>query len=255
MKLPPTFKIDVTEKFTRLPNAPIAEAVIQWQATPTKPLEQISLEAGLKERFPGYEIKVQQRMEAAFQFTSTPQEVEQSHKTSWDGFRLTSQDKKHICQFKPNMVVFSRLAPYDGWDGFHQAATLFWQVFLDLAAPDSVDRIGVRYISQVNLKDEEKVSDYVEQAPAPLQGIGLSSETFFHQDSISLPGYPYRLNLVRTIQPAEPPLIQKSLIVDIDVSTTAATSLASVETRLKEMRFIKNKAFFSFMKNAEDKFK
>lgn len=252
MKLPPTFKIDVSKSFKQLPNAPIVEAVIQWQATPTRTLEQAALQVALNEHFPAFEIKVQQGMEAAFQFST--QGVEQRHKTSWDGFRLTSEDKKNICQFKPNMVVFSRLAPYDGWAGFRQAATPFWHAFLDLAAPSTVDRIGVRYISQVNLKDDEKVSDYVEQAPAPLQGIGLSSEKFFHQDSVSLPGYPYRLNLVRAIQPAEPPLIQKSLIVDIDVSTTDATPLEAVELRLEEMRFIKNKVFFSYMKNAEVKF-
>ena len=117
-----------------------------------------------------------------------------------------------------------------------------------------MERIGVRYISQVKLKDGEKVSDYVDQKPEPLAGIGLGSDAFFHQESFAIPETSYRLNLVRTIQQSEPPLIQKSLIVDIDVSTTDETTLDSVEQRLQEMRFIKNKVFFSFMKDAESKF-
>lgn len=249
---PVTFKIDVAKKFKRLPNAPIVEAVIQWQATPTRSLEQTALLAELKERFPNFARQVQQGLEA--EFAGSPQGMELRQRSKWDGFRLTSEDQKYVCQFKPNTLVFSRLAPYEGWESFSQAATPFWQAFLDLAAPVTVDRIGVRFISQVKLKDGEKVSDYVDRVPAPLETIGLASEAFLHQDTFDLPELPFRLNLVRTIQPPEPPLIQKSLIVDIDVSTTEATPLESVESRLQEMRFIKNRVFFSFMKNAESKF-
>ncbi len=249
---PITFKIDVAEKFKRLPNAPIVEAVIQWQAKPTQTLEKAALLRDLKERFPKFQTQVQQGLEAEIE--NSPQGMEFRQRSKWDGFRLTSEDHKYVCQFKQNTVVFSRLAPYEGWDSLSQAAAPFWQAFLDVAQPGGVDRIGVRFISQVNLKDGEKVSDYVDQVPAPLERIGLASDAFLHQDTFDLPELPFRLNLVQTIQPPEPPLIQKSLIVDIDVSTTEATPLESVESRLQEMRFIKNKVFFSFMKNAETKF-
>lgn len=247
-----TFKVDVQRTFKRLPNAPIVEAVIHWQATPTRTIEPTALLDELKKRFPKFETQLQQGLEAAF--AGSPQGMEFRQRSKWDGFRLTSEDHRHICQFKPNTLVFSRLAPYEGWDSFSQAATPFWQAFLDLAAPNAVDRIGVRFISQVTLKDGEKASDYVDQVPAPLDRIGLDSEGFFHQDTFSIPKSPFRLTLVRAIQSPEPPLIEKSLIVDIDVFTTEATPLEAVDSRLREMRFIKNEVFFSFMKDAESKF-
>lgn len=246
------FRIDLAKKFKRLPNAPIVEAVIGWQAKPTKMMQHDELLRTLKVRFPNFQTQVQQGMEAEFE--NSPQGVEFRQRARWDGVRLTSEDQKFVCQFKPNALLFSRLAPYEGWDSFSQAAAPFWQAFLDLAAPTAVERLGVRFISQVSLKDAEQVSDYVDQVPAPLEKIGLAAEAFLHQDSFGLPGIPFRLNLVRTIQPSEPPLIQKSLIVDIDVSTTEMTPLESVESRLQEMRFIKNEVFFSFMKDAETKF-
>lgn len=254
MKREITFKIDVEKKFKRLPHAPIVEAVIQWQATPTRTLEQTALLTELKNRFPDYECQAQHEHELEATFSGSPQGTEFHQRSKWDGFRLTSADKKHVCQFKLNTLVFSRLAPYEGWESFTQAASLFWQGFLELAAPNTVDRLGVRFISQINLKDGERVSDYVEQVPAPLERIGLASEAFLHQDTFRVPGFPFRLNLVRTIQPPEPALIQKSLIVDIDVSTIEATPLDSIEVRLQEMRFIKNSVFFTFMKDAEQKF-
>ncbi len=252
MNPPVTFIIDLNKQFKQLPNAPIVEAVIQLQATPTQKVEQQSLQTELKQRFSQFTTHTQHGLEAGI--AGSAQGLEFHQRTRWDGFRLTSEDQKHVCQFKPNTVVFSRLSPYEGWDTFRQAASPFLQFFLELTAPNAIERIGVRFISQVKLKDGETVSDYVDRAPEPLERIGLDSQAFFHQDSFAVPGYPFRLNLARTIQLPVPPLIQKTLIVDIDVSTTDTTPLESVETRLQEMRFIKNEVFFSYMKDAETKF-
>ena len=131
MKGPPTFKINVTEKFKQLPRAPIAEAVIQWQATPSRTLEQTPLHMALKEKFPDFSSHIHQGLELEAQFAPSPQSMELRQRSKWDGIRLTSADHKYVCQFKPNTVVFSRLAPYEGWESFRQAAAPFWQTFLE----------------------------------------------------------------------------------------------------------------------------
>jgi hypothetical protein len=48
---------------------------------------------------------------------------------------------------------------------------------------------------------------------------------------------------------------KRVLIVDIDVSTAVAVIFDQLETTLKEMRYIKNKVFFTYMKDAENRFK
>ncbi len=249
------FHIDVTRQFPRLVNAPIVEAVIQWQAAPTRSFEAPKLSEELMRRFSAYDCQPLHEHQFEAEIDGSQQGVEVRQRSQWNGFRLTSKDQKHVCQFKSNTVIFSRLAPYQDWGQFTSEAKPFWQTFVELAAPVAVDRIGVRFISQVKLKDDEDVSEYIAQPPSPLSEIGLSSDTFFHKDSISVPGYPYRLNLVRVTQPAQPPLVtHRSLIVDIDIATTDAITVDSVESKLPEMRYLKNLVFFSMMKDAETKF-
>ncbi len=48
---------------------------------------------------------------------------------------------------------------------------------------------------------------------------------------------------------------KQQLIVDIDVATTVAVTLAELEPTLEQMRYIKNKVFFAYMKDAEQRFK
>jgi len=256
MKQPIHFQIDTSRTFPTLPNAPIVEAVIQWQAAPTKSFEERNLSEELKRRFATFDCQALHEHQVEAEIDGSQHGMEVRQRSQWNGFRLTSADKKYVCQFKSNTVIFSRLAPYEDWGRFTSAATPFWHAFLELAAPVAVDRIGVRFISQAKLKDGEEASEYIDESPSPLINIGLSTETFFHKDSTEIPGYPYLLNLVRVIQPAQPPLVTyRSLIVDIDIVTTDTMMLDSVESKLPEMRYIKNLVFFSIMRDAETKFR
>ncbi|NJO85821.1 MAG: TIGR04255 family protein [Synechococcaceae cyanobacterium RM1_1_27] len=89
--------------------------------------------------------------------------------------------------------------------------------------------------------------------PASPPDLALSTEFFFHQDTYSVPGYPYAINWVRTIQPAgADPTNAQALIVDIDVFTNKLLQLGQADQdtlsqRLQEMRWLKNKVFFSCM--------
>lgn len=48
---------------------------------------------------------------------------------------------------------------------------------------------------------------------------------------------------------------KRVLIVDIDVSTTRAVTFDRLEHALSEMRYIENKVFFTYMKDADKRFK
>jgi len=70
---------------------------------------------------------------------------------------------------------------------------------------------------------------------------------FFHQDTLAVPGHPFAINLIRTIQPAETPgKASLAVILDIDAFTTAPFQLHQDELlqRLRQMRWLKNKVFF-----------
>ena len=249
------FQIDLTEKFETLRNAPIVEAVIQFNAPPVERFEQARLKELLASRFAGYKLHGQMQVEAGFE-SSVDGNVAMHHKSQWDGFRLQSEDGKYICQWKRNSLVFSRLQPYETWPRLLEAAMPFWTAYQEVGRPDIIEGIGVRYISQIPMKENEKLSKYVQKIPPPLIGLGLRADSFFHQDTIPLKGYPYEVRLIRAMQPAaEKSGSRRVLIVDIDVSTTRAVTFDQLGKVLDEMRYIKNKVFFTYMKDAAERFK
>ena len=254
MTRPPKFQIDLTEQFPTLQHAPIVEAVIQFNAPPTTVIEPPILRKILEEQLAGYAISDQVQFETGL--TGSPGTMEVRQKTQWGGFQLTSEDGKHICQWKRSCLVFSRLQPYVSWPQFMDMALPFWELYRKIADPQLIEGIGVRFISQIPLRDGERPSVYVEQVPLPLKGLGLRSESFFHQDTIPTEGYPFEVRLIRAMQPAaEASGCRRQLIVDIDVSTTVAVTLAELEVTLQQMRYIKNKVFFGYMKDAEQQFR
>ncbi len=244
----PKFCINLDEEFPTLKDAPIIEAVIHWQAHAGKTLEPEPLKAKLTERLPDYPIlQVQHDMEiSATGAVDGSSEI--FHRTQWNGFRLQDEQNHHVAQFTPTGVVFSRLQPYAGWNSFQTEALRFWSIFLELAEPTVIQRLGVRYIARISLDNNEQPSHYLKTVPSAPPGLDLPTDSFFHQDTYQVPGHPYQINWVRTIQPAgADPIDGRALITDIDVFTRELLQLDqdTLTQRLQEMRWLKNKVFFS----------
>ena len=246
-------EINLDRQFPNLPNAPIVEAVVHWQAPATVALVEGSLDAQLQ-GFSDYQTKLQYNDEVGLRGNADGFEVKQSR--NWQGARLSSPDEtkpQFVCQFLKSGVVFSRLAPYIGWDNFSGEANRFWSKYVELAKPANVSQLSVRYISQIPVRSTDQAEEFIEQVCAPLGGLELSAEHFFHQDTIQLSNHPYKINLIRAIQPAT--ASSNTLIVDISVSTTSILEdLKQVDDKLNELRFIKNDVFFTIMKDAKTKF-
>jgi uncharacterized protein (TIGR04255 family) len=68
---------------------------------------------------------------------------------------------------------------------------------------------------------------------------------FMHHDVLAVPGHPYAINVIRTIQ-TPPNTDASAVILDIDVFTLQPFQFreAILEERLPEMRWLKNKVFF-----------
>ncbi len=251
----PKFQIDLTEKFATLKNAPIVEAVIQFNAPPSVPFQQLELKELLAKEFAGYKIHDTVQHETGFQ-SSADGNLAMHHRSQWDGYRLHSEDGKSICQWKRNSLVFSRLQPYETWPKLLNAAMPLWSAYLKAGDLAIIEGISVRFISQIPLKENEKPSKYVQKVPPPLIGLGLRADAFFHQDTIPLKGYPYEVRLIRAMQPAaEKTGSKRVLIVDIDVSTTEAVTFENLNGALNDLRYIKNKVFFTYLRDADKHFK
>jgi len=243
-------KIDVTESFPHLEHAPIVEAVIEIRTRAESPWEETALKEQLKAKLPGYPKIFSQsefRHELKVKAGQPPEQL--FHDLGWRGLRLHSTDGRFIAQFNREGFIFSRLQPYETWEQFKEETIRLWKIYADLAKSLEVRRLGVRFINRITLPvGEVHLKDYLRVPPQPPEELDLQMVTFFHQDRLSVPGHPYSVNIVKTVQPPQGSGPDGGgIILDIDVLTTKSfeQDANAMEKHLAEMRWLKNKVFYS----------
>jgi uncharacterized protein (TIGR04255 family) len=242
--------IEVEESFPHLPMAPVVEAVIHWQARPQAAIEPDAFRQRLVEMLPDFVNPTPMRL---FQFEAHLEAAagaESTRRETWVGLRLASRDERYIAQFKTDGFALSRLAPYEKWQTFAAEARRLWRVFVEVAAPVEVQRLGVRFINRIGLANSDEVGKLLTRPPVRLGSLGLPVRNFVYQSTHDVPGWPYRLNIVDTIQVEMlPEAPGPSLILDIDAFTTRPIDIgdAELENHLERLRWLKNKAFFNLM--------
>lgn len=241
--------INIEETFQHLPRAPIVEAVIDIRARAVTALEEGVVKPQLEAKLSGYQFLDSQReIEHGFTLEGGKPPGLMIRDLGWKGLRFQSTDKEHIAQFNRDGFVFSRLEPYQSWEQLYDEGMRLWRVYVELAQPVEIHRIGLRYINRIQMPpDELRFEDYFELPPAPPKSLDLPFYGFMHQDMLAVPDHPYEINVIRMIQPLSAPGSSGfGLILDIDVFTTQGFELdeTSLEQRLLEMRWLKNKVFF-----------
>jgi len=101
--------------------------------------------------------------EFAPQFAQEGQSLEIEERYEPDGARKTtterisglvlrsSADNLRVIQPKLTGMSYSRLAPYERWESFRDEAKQAWLRYAHLAQPDTVTRIGVRYVNVLRI--------------------------------------------------------------------------------------------------------
>jgi uncharacterized protein (TIGR04255 family) len=238
-------KLDLAEEFPHLPRAPIVEAAIEVRTRAESAWDEAVITEQVKSRLPEYpKVQSQTRFVQEITFGAAPSAKSQN--AGWHGLTMNSDDGTQTVQFNRDSFVFGRLKPYENWPRFFQEALRLWSVFVELAHPAELQRIGLRFINQINLPFQEAhLADYIQPAPAPPQNLELPFHGFMHHDVLAVPGHPYAINVIRTIQ-TPPNTDASAVILDIDVFTLQPFQFreAILEERLPEMRWLKNKVFF-----------
>lgn len=241
-----SIKIRTDEKFETLPRAPIVEAVLDIHAAAAETLAEAPARADLEKALTDYQYLDSQRgfqSEVKIEPGKPPSPTVQD--LGWTGLRFQSVDKKHIGQFNREGFVFSRLEPYVDWPQLVGEGLRLWNLFCGLARPTEINRIGLRFINRIALPPGEvKVEDYIQQVPTAPQGLELPFLGYLHQHLLAVPGHPYAVNVIQTIQPPQQNQ-GMGLILDIDVFTQdIPIKFEELSHRLEEMRWLKDKVFF-----------
>lgn len=251
-RLPPAkFIIDTSMEFPLLTRAPITEAILQIRGRSPVTWDELSCLNSLKNALPDYPVwESQRRFQQNMSLTPgvAPAPVVD---LGWTGARFFNAAKTQVANFERDAFAFSRLAPYESWDKFQAEALRLFLVHQNHAHLEIAQRIGLRFINQFDAPEGEfQLDDFFSQPlPAPHPSLPFPRAHFFHQDTFAVPGYPFQVTVIRTMQPAavtpSGPTPAK-LILDIDVFTLTPPSLeiSQLHARLSEMRWLKNELFF-----------
>jgi uncharacterized protein (TIGR04255 family) len=242
------FEFNLHEEFPHLSNAPIVEAVLQINARATSEwTQQTIVRAILDQIGDSNSLVPENASERTFQLdliTGLRHEVSSSY---WQGARVAPMGRPEIVRFTRDFFAYSRLLPYEDWGAFLQRAMYYLNVHIQVAQPGIAQRIGLRFINRIPMSQSLNLEEYLTNPPTDTSGVELPISGFLYHSSFQTPGYPYAINLSRTLQQTantaiEPP----ALILDIDVFTVLRTSMDenSIGAHLQRMRWLKNKIFF-----------
>lgn len=245
------FAIDLSEEFPHLRNAPIREAVLEIRTSAGAEWQESTAIASIKSRLSDY-TDFRPQTEFSGQLTIGASEVAARMRPAvWRGVRAASPDQKHVVQFNRAGFIFSRLRPYEAWERFKSESMRLWAIHQELGVRAEIERVGLRFINAIAFPEGVPVvelDDYIRTATRTPEDFDLPLADTFVRDTLTTPGYPYAITIVRTVRRetkvAEGPL--RSLIIDIDVFTVSGTAGLgdSLEQHLERMRVLKNRAFF-----------
>lgn len=235
----------------RFPNAPIVEAVLDIQARFTHAPDAARLAAfheHIRERYP--EMAPQTAWE--FDFQVGEEGPRQGLRRGPEGFIFKSPTRQRMAQVRQNGFTLNWLKPYETWSGFRDEARSLWAFYVTVFQPDSVGRLGLRYVNRIELPlPFNDFREYVKTGPDIAPGLPQGLSNFFMRLEIPDPARGLTAIVTETMQPLLGPEGHQRvpLILDIDIVFGQRLSPSGPEVweTLERMRQYKNEVFFSSM--------
>jgi uncharacterized protein (TIGR04255 family) len=234
--------------YPKLSKAPIVEAVIEIKVRLTSATDQSYLTTfrqQLAQRFP-YDRDL--KFFRAFLEVDPDKGPQQALEAGTLGVRLESEDRKWVIQARVDGISVSRLAPYECWESLREQMETVWPIYTKALSPESVVRLGVRYINRVELPSEAIDFDKVlTKGPAIPDKLPQALSEFYSRLVIPDPDEHATLVIVQSLDPPSPGGTLLGIILDIDAFSERAFEINNSEiwNTLDVLRQIKNKAFFN----------
>lgn len=170
------------------------------------------------------------------------------------GWRCETADGSEVLLIRTDGLSFGRLASYPGWSPFLDRFLHLWSLYVEVAAPVEIGRIGLRYVNDLRLPlggqfDFERFLACVPRAP---QGLAPEIADFLVQ--MTLPGGAEGLQVAVTQATDSSARTDSELPVILDIDASWERTLTvdmHLPFRLTEalgrLRDLKNRAFFGLI--------
>lgn len=233
-----------------LSNAPIVEALIDFRVKLPSTFE-ITKFLPLKEKLSADYPKFQGKRRVQFrtgvkgaQFQQTVQDE------GLAGYWITSADEKNVAQFRIDGFTFSRLQPYTKWESVLAEAKRLWELYDNVASPEFITRIAVRYINQMNIPFPINDFDsYLTSPPRVPKTLPQSISDFLTRIVICDKEHDIFANVTQALQKSDK-LNYVTVILDIDVYKKKEVGFDENEIwpTFQILRDLKNRIFFDSIK-------
>jgi len=227
----------------RYANAPIVEALIELrcQLPPETTLDVLGQLADDDPTYPTAEPRVE--------FTAQIEGSSAGIAGRQLGHLFRRSDGLRAIQAVLDRFIYSWLPPYETWEPFVAEAEEWWLKYRQLARPQHINRVGVRFINKIEIPAPQvEISDYLRTNVQLSPVLPQELEGFFMQTAILLTEYSSKCQIVSTVVPPSGP-DRTALILDIDVWKDVDLPVPSdqldevINSSLSELRAAKNFVF------------
>ena len=231
--------------------SPIAEALIDFKIDPLVPKTSIkairNFHDQIKDQFPKSKNRYKHEFETKISFDESSKADTKYVDHGVDGIQFWSSDEKEVLQYRLDGYTFSRLKPYQAWEIHFPKAMSYWKKYLDIVKPQSVKRIAVRYINQIDIPETRiKLEDYLTNAPSPPKGLPQNLDQFFSNMIIKKEDN-IRAGVTQTMQPSSSPSLIRILFdINVFLSVSLSTNKSmekEVVQQLEKMHFFAEEIF------------
>ena len=242
-------------EWEHLPNAPIAEAAVEFRVSLPADItiQKLSpMQNEIRDDYPVRRKNVMIQGELSLKMGAEP-EVSTRSKHGATGYQFASQDGLRVCQVGLKSFGFSWLKPYPTWNKFSSEAVRLWDIYKRHAKPQNVRRAGLRYINRMETGEQSvQLVDWLRIGPQIPQELPQSMAGFFIRMVIGFePEMAAAIITLTAEERTAPDGIP--IILDIDAVTEKGlkTDTDVLAGRLSALREVKNRVFF---KSVTDKF-
>lgn len=226
---------------------PVKEALLDIRASlPIETTLEIleSFHEKISKRFPEKQQRFSWSSGVQFKPGSEPEVITPSGGP--DGFLFRSPLEGKVVQARRDGFTFNKLRPYKSWEAFLLEAKELWRFYVDIAKPNSVSRLALRYINQIEIPlPVRDLKKYVLTAPQIAPGIPAAIASFLMQLVISNAEINAFANITETIESISEDREYVPFILDIDVYRNIVLEPGSPQIweKMEELRQFKNLIF------------
>lgn len=231
-----------------LRNAPITEAIIDFRVKARAGLraeEFGHLKTTLAERFPRMDER--RGIETRFEIVEGKGRPTTVKDLGLQGYFFKTADERNIAQFRTDGFTFNRLKPYTSWEDIFPIAMDLWGLYCDVAKPELVTRLALRYINHIPLPPSVKdFSEFLRAAPVIPPELPQYLSRFLTRITIHDPERNLSAHVGQALETDAAARTIK-VILDIDAFTQGEFRPhdPTIPETFEQLRHFKNEIFFS----------